>query len=183
MAKFGPVETQLKSGEILLIREATGDDASDLLSYVEAISGESDNLTFGPGEFDITLEQEAQFLAGLQKQDNSIYLVALLDGTIVGSISFMGGRRARTAHTGEFGVSVLKAHWGKGIGTALMEALLKWCRGTGTIRKVNLRVRPDNTGAIQIYRKLGFKEEGRITRDLYINGVFIDSTIMGYEID
>ncbi len=183
MAKFEPLEVILKTGETILIREASEADAEALLAYVDTVSGESDNLTFGPGEFNITLEQERQFLTSFQQQENSIYLIALLDGEIIGSLSFGGGQRKRTAHTGEFGLSVLQEHWGKGIGTALTKALLDWCKTAGTIRKVNLRVRPDNQAAIQVYRKLGFKEEGRVTRGLCVDGRFYDLILMGIEID
>ena len=61
MTKFEPMEVILKTGETILIREASEADAEALLAYVDTVSGESDNLTFGPGEFNITLEQERQF--------------------------------------------------------------------------------------------------------------------------
>ena len=53
---------QVRNGQVLVIREAVPEDARALLNYVEAVSGESDFLTFGPGEFELTEEQEADFL-------------------------------------------------------------------------------------------------------------------------
>ncbi|NLA57464.1 MAG: hypothetical protein GX855_00940 [Firmicutes bacterium] len=35
------------------------------------------------------------------------------------------------------------------------------------IRKVNLRVRTDNQAAIHLYKKMGFREEGRITKEIF----------------
>ena len=57
MAKFVPITVRLKSGEELVIREAAPEDAATLLDFVDQVSRESDYLTFGPGEFGITLER------------------------------------------------------------------------------------------------------------------------------
>lgn len=80
-------------------------------------------------------------------------------------------------------MSVLKAHWNKGIGTTMLAAFLDWCRGTKEIRKVNLRVRVDNHAAIHLYKKAGFTTEGRKSREFQIGDGFIDSFLMGLELD
>jgi len=183
LGKIPAVQVKLRSGELLVIREAAAEDAPELLKYTEKIAGESDFLTFGPGELGITLEQEKAYLAGVASKNNALYIVAVLNGRIVGSLSFAGGSRPRTAHIGEFGVSVLKSHWGKGIGTELIRCLLQWCRESGVIRKVNLRVRADNLRAIQLYKKMGFQEEGMITRQFLLQGKFYDALLMGYAVD
>lgn len=174
---------KLANGEVIVIRPAGTNDAHELIEYIEKISSESDNLTFGPGEFGITVEQEVNFLENMSNIENAIYLVAHNGKRIVGSLNFSGGSRPRIAHTGEFGVSVLKAYWGNGIGTELIKYLLQWCRKSGIIRKVNLRVRTDNENAIHVYRKLGFAEEGMITREFCIDGRFYDTLSMGLKID
>ena len=61
-------------------------------------------------------------------------------------------------HAGEFGMSVRKRHWNKGIGQALLAAFLTWCRNSGAIRKVNLRVWVDNLSLIHISAGLGLTE-------------------------
>lgn len=172
-----------KNGDTIVIREAIKSDAVQLLEYISSIGGESDFLTFGPGEFGMSIEQEENFLDNASKQKNAIYLIAETGGKIVGSLNFSGGKRLRIAHTGEFGVSVLKEYWGNRIGTELIKYLINWCKQTGIIRKVNLRVRTDNVSAIRIYKKLGFTEEGVITREFLINGKFYDSMSMGLYID
>lgn len=80
-------------------------------------------------------------------------------------------------------MSVRKGHWGKGIGAQLISYLLQWCKESGVIRKVNLRVRTDNLRAIHLYKKMGFREEGIITREFQVDGVFYDSLTMGYAVD
>ena len=55
-------ELKLANGETVEIRHAITTDADELIEYLEKISGESDNLTFGPGEFGMSVEQEENFL-------------------------------------------------------------------------------------------------------------------------
>ncbi len=174
---------QTKNGETVVIREARGSDAERLLEYVNAISVESEYLTFGQGEFVMTVEQEKQFLEQTAKQPNAIYFVAEIDSKIIGAASFAGGSRPRLKHVGEFGVSVSKAYWGNGIGTALVQRILDWSKETSIIRKVDLLVRADNISAIHVYKKLGFVIEGIQSRSLCIDGTFYDSILMGYKVD
>lgn len=176
-------QLKLKNGNPIVIRKANKSDANAMLEYINAISRESDFLTFGEGEFGKTIEQEKSFIDNISKQNNSLFIIAEVEGKIVGNLNFSGGARSRTAHTGEFGVSVLKEHWGQGIGTKLIKYLIEWCKQSGIIRKINLRVRSDNNSAIHVYKKLGFNEEGVILRDFFINDRFYDSVFMGLIID
>ena len=54
---------------------------------------------------------------------------------------------------------------GRGVGSALMEAAIAWCRRSG-VEKIELSVYPDNAAARALYAKFGFREEGRLTRPL-----------------
>lgn len=174
---------KLKDGKNIILREAGPEDAEAMIAFVNQVAGESDNLTFGEGEFHITLEQEKSILADFQQALNQLYLIGEVNKEIVGNLTFRGGPRPRVAHAGEFGISVLKNYWGLGIGKYLMEYLIEWAREVGVVRKINLRVKEDNEGAIQLYKKIGFEEEGRITRDFYIDGRYYDSIAMGLRID
>jgi hypothetical protein len=49
-----PPKYELKNGHVLLIREVAVNDARAVLDYVQGISGESDFLSSGPGEFELT---------------------------------------------------------------------------------------------------------------------------------
>ncbi|WP_184311737.1 GNAT family N-acetyltransferase [Anaerosolibacter carboniphilus] len=174
---------KLKNGQSMILREAVPEDAEAMITFVNQVAGESDNLTFGPGEFAVTLDQEKSILAEFQQGLNQLFLIGEIDGEIVGNLTFRGGHRPRVAHVGEFGISVLKKYWGLGIGKYLLEYLIDWAREVGFIYKINLRVKEDNEGAIQLYRKMGFREEGRLTRDFCIDGRYYDSIAMGLQID
>lgn len=112
---------ELKNGCVLLIREAAPEDARAVLCYIEAVSGESDFLTFGPGEFELTETQEEDYLRKCREADNQLYLVGLIDDQLVSALSFSAGRRPRIRHSGEFGLSVRKSYWGLGIGAFMLD--------------------------------------------------------------
>ena len=169
---------------VRVIREATGDDAQMLLAYINDIAGESDNLTFGPGEFTMGIKEEAEFLERSLRSDNCLYLLALDGERIIGSLNFVAGSRPRVAHAGEFGISVRRECWNEGVGSALLSALLNWAQGQKTgIRKINLVVRADNESAIALYKKFGFVKEGKTCRLFRFDDEFVDGLHMGLCID
>ena len=176
-------EILLSNGEKAIITLATVSDAKELLKYINLISTESDFLTFGAGEFSMTLEEEERFIEDCANQKNALILVAKARNKIIGNLNFSAGKRPRIAHQGEFGISIAKAYWGMGIASSLLEYLIDWAYNTEIIKKINLKVRSDNQSAIQLYKKFGFKEEGLITRDYLIKNKFYDSIAMGLAID
>jgi RimJ/RimL family protein N-acetyltransferase len=174
---------RLKDNLLLILRRAEPQDAENLLAFVEQVAGESENITFGPGEFEISVEQERVFLQQVAGSPTSLYLIAEIAGEIVGTLTFNAGKRPRLRHAGEFGISILRKYWNMGVGSHMLAYLLAWARQTGTIRKINLRVRVDNLPAIHLYEKYGFVLEGRITREFFLHGQFVDVYAMGLQLD
>ena len=163
----------------VFIREAEADDARALLGYIEVTSGETEFLAFGPGEFLLTEEEEAEFLEASRGSTNDVYLIALIGDTIAGTLSFTGGHRHRSRHAGEFGMTVRKELWGQGIGSLLLDSLVAWARSSGVVTKINLQVRTDNRRAIELYERKGFGHEGRIVNSIRFQGTYYDSLSMG----
>jgi len=67
-----PRKYELNNGHALLIREAAIEDARAILDYVEDISGESDFLTFGPGEFKLNEAEEEDVLRKYRDSANQL---------------------------------------------------------------------------------------------------------------
>jgi RimJ/RimL family protein N-acetyltransferase len=61
--------------------------------------------------------------------------------------------------------------------------MIAWAERGGVVRKINLKVRADNTAAIRLYERMGWVHEGRTTRDTLIDGEFSDCLMMGREVD
>ena len=72
-----PRTHQLKTGASLLIREAGADDARAVLDYIEVVSGESDFLAFGTGEFELDEAAERAVLRRYAESANQLYLLGL----------------------------------------------------------------------------------------------------------
>ena len=175
-------KVQLSDGRVLLIREAAAEDARALLTYVEAVSGESDFLSFGPGEFELTEAEEEDFLRACRNSENQLFILGLIENEIVASLVFSAGRRPRIRHSGEFGMSVRRQYWGLGIGSFMLDTLIDWARGTQIVKKINLRVRTDNERAIALYERKGFVIEGTISKQVFIDGAYFDHHWMGLEL-
>ncbi len=178
-----PQHILLKNHFLLTPRPAEPDDAVQVLAYTEQVASESENLAFGPGELGISLEQERVFLQQIAEAPASLYLHAEIEGEIVGTLTFSAEKRPRVQHGGEFGMSVLQKYQNLGIGSQMLASLITWAKQTHIIRKINLRVRVDNLSAIHLYKKYGFVQEGRRTRELYLHGQFIDVFLMGLPLD
>lgn len=160
------------------ITKAAPEDAEALLEYLKCIGGETDNLSFGSEGFPISPEAERSYIASLCDSDTSVMYVAKCGGEIVGNASFTAMTRTRLKHRGEIAVSVKKAAWGCGIGTRLIEALLRFAKSTAHTEIVSLEVRSDNTRAIRLYRKFGFEKIGTFPGFFKINGMPIDFDLM-----
>jgi len=176
-------ELILPDGRVVRIRRAVPDDAGPALAYLGKVGGETVNLTFGAEGPGLTESEEREYLARVAESDNSLAIFAVVDDTIVGSLTFDGGRRPRLRHMGEFGISVAQEFAGLGIGRALIEYMIDWAERGGVVRKINLKVRADNVGAIRLYQRMGWVHEGRTTRDTLIDGEFNDCLLMGRAVD
>lgn len=173
----------LKNGEHLIIRIAQESDAECIIEFVKAIGDESDNLTFSGSEFTVTVEEEKNILRKFKEQENHIYLIALIEGEIVGQAHAYGSHKARLRHACEIGISTRKNHWGKGVATEVLTFLIDWAKANKVIKKINLKANVTNTKAIALYERMGFKHEGLHKRDFYLHGEFIDAVSMGLVID
>jgi RimJ/RimL family protein N-acetyltransferase len=173
---------KLKNGADVLISNALPEDAAEILSYVEIIGGESEFLTFGSEGIGLTVEEEAEYLNSMLDSHRGIYLKAVISGKIVGTLSAQRSNRPRLAHATEFGLSIFRAYWGLGIGSAMLDRLTVWGRSSG-LRKINLRVHELNDRAIRLYERYGFKREGVRTRAFRSGDQFFDELMMGLPLD
>jgi len=108
---------------------------------------------------------------------DTLGLVAVLDGRIVGSIGLqrLAGRRA---HSGTLGMGVHDDFQGRGIGTALMAAVVEAADRWLAIKRLQLTVYADNAPAIALYRKFGFEVEGTHRAFAFRDGAYVDALTM-----
>lgn len=168
-----------KHGKTYRIRAAEPRDARELSEVRLQIDGETQFLDREPGEAFIDESGFKELIEMDLKDDKNLFLVALADGRIVGFSRCEGNSLKRFAHKAEFGVGILKEYWGYGIGRHLLNETIAWSEASG-IRKITLNVLQQNTKAIALYKKLGFRQEGLLENDkLLADGKFHHTVIMG----
>ncbi|MBI3892909.1 MAG: GNAT family N-acetyltransferase [Candidatus Wallbacteria bacterium] len=172
-------ELKDRKGESYVVRQATPADAAQVLAFIDRVCHEaSEFLLMEPGEVYFTVDDETDYLTRLFYADNSLGLIAQRHGEIVGFLNFDGGQRRKVRHAGEFGMSVRQSHWGLGIGGSLIDLLIEWAAASHVVRKVNLRVFANNDRGMRLYRSRGFVEEGRLSRQIFHDGRYLDEILM-----
>lgn len=106
-------------------------------------------------------------------------LVATTGGKVIGSINLHQPLNPRLWHAAGLGMTVHPDHWGRGVGNALLEAILDLADNWLNLKRVELDVHVDNPAAIHLYKKFGFEIEGRRRFHTYGRGGWIDSHFMG----
>jgi ribosomal protein S18 acetylase RimI-like enzyme len=90
-------------------------------------------------------------------------IVATVGDRVIGSVGLVREPRGPTRHVASLVIAVEPTHRGRGVGSSLLDAAVAWARSQG-VAKLLLSVYPDNTPAISLYRRFGFVEEGRLSR-------------------
>ena len=168
-----------KDGAPFRVREALPTDATALVDYHAELVRSRALVVTEEGDPLPTREKKEQQLVAALGREHEITLVAEADGRLMGQLNFRSGERRRVRHSGSIGISVDTAWRGRGVGRALMEDLIAWCRERGVVKKLALGVMPDNAPALALYRKLGFVEEGRVSRAFHFDGGYADEILMG----
>lgn len=157
------------------IRTATLDDAEALQRYAARLLAED-----LPGIYRRpipSVEDEVAFIRQHTDRPNSTMLLAVEDGEVLGVVGFVGNVMPQEAHAGVFGLSVDQAHRGRGIGTALVRSLVDWAPGAG-VSRIEVRAFATNPRALELYRRLGFQDEGVARAAVITDGEPIDVHVL-----
>lgn len=109
---------------------------------------------------------------------NAHSLVAEIDGRVVGQLGLRVETAPRRRHVGSIGMGVHDDFQGRGVGGALMAAMIDLADNWLNLRRIELEVYADNAPAIHLYEKHGFVTEG-LKRDFaFRDGTYIDACAM-----
>jgi ribosomal protein S18 acetylase RimI-like enzyme len=127
------------------------------------------------------MEKVQTFVSGVVKSGHAQF-VAEEDGRIVGWCDALpGDASAGASHIARLGMGVLREFRGHGLGRKLIETTIAKVREQ-RLEKIELSVYSSNAGAIALYRKLGFVEEGRKKRGRIVDGICDDVILMALDL-
>lgn len=172
------MEGKLKDGRIVLLREVKVTDAALLLDYFEKVHLETKNLLREPGEYSFNVSDERKFIRSILQSKDEYMAVVYCDDELIGSIGFRSSHLRRIKHRSSLGMSVIKDYNNLGVGSLMMEFIIKTAKEKGKT-KLELEVRADNYSAIHLYEKYGFELEGTIKSGFFVDDKYIDLLMMG----
>ena len=154
-------EVILKDGTPCLIRSAGKEDAQAVYDCFMLTHEETDWLLSYADENSFTVEGEGEFLARQEASDGAVELCAVADGHLAGLAGIEPiGPKYKVKHRADFGISIERAYWGKGMGWQLTQACIECARKAGYL-PLELEAVSENAAAIALYEKAGFREYGR----------------------
>lgn len=177
--KFEPVIKKLKNGEEIVLCSPTIEDAQGCADHANIVFGESLNLVNSPEDGKLTAEQEVEWISKFVDAERDVIVLAKHNGRIIGLANLSAkSNKARIRHRSTFGISVQKAYWSVGVGSALLEQIITLARQIG-FEQIELTVMKENINAQSLYKKFGFVEAGLIPKALkYVDGTYGDSLLM-----
>ncbi len=106
-------------------------------------------------------------------------LGAFEDGDLVGMMTFVRDTGVKDGHKGHiYGVYVSSTHRGKGVGRALLGALLDKAKKDQTLEQILLAVATVQTAARELYRSFGFESFGIEPNALKVGSTYVDEDHM-----
>ena len=111
------------------------------------------------------------------------YIVAEIDGRVAG-YGYASAYRTRSAYRYTLENSIYVAEWmrGKGVGSALLTALVQRCKRGPWRQMLAIIGDSGNAASIGVHRKAGFRQVGVLERVGYKHGRWVDSVVMQLEL-
>ena len=158
------------------IRPLAAEDREPVIAFARDLP--EDDLLFL--ERDITQPAEVNAWIKDTLEGRVATLVAWEDDIVVGYVTFNRGKVRWLFHVAELRVMVAESARGIGIGRLLLEMAFEMALDMG-VTKVIARMTPEQSGALKLFRRLGFAEEA-VLRDhaLDANGRTHDLLVLSF---
>jgi GNAT superfamily N-acetyltransferase len=140
----------------VIIRQATDADWPRIYPFYAAIMAEGKTYPFPEQQ----TPDEAR--PWWMEEPPGQTVLAVSDGVIAGSAKMGANRPGRGAHVATASFLVDPAHQGHGVGRALGEYVLDWCRSAGFASIQFNAVVEVNTPAVRLWQALGFEIIGTV---------------------
>ena len=159
----------------LEIRQASLADATGIAAVLRTVVAERIQSAIHRAW---TVEEEQRYLQSQTPREAVQVAVAAEQGIIgLQSLDLWSPMFESMTHVGQLGTFLLPEWRGRGVGRQLWSATERFARGAD-YRKLLVQVRASNSAAHAFYAHLGFRECGRLSRQVIIDGVEDDEILM-----
>lgn len=174
--------TAIEVNSSIVIRRPNAEDFTEIKDFVRKTCENTRN-TYGEHDWNETPLEEGTYEEMMERFGAGNILLGFLDGVLSGIVVLTQKNTEKFRHVGNLTLSLLSDDLIGSLGKELISRMILTCKGKGVIRKVNLRVREDLFKIQEIYKSLGFYEEGSLARDVCLNGMFYSTLLFGRSID
>ena len=167
-------------GRNVILRTPKWEDLDDLLEFICSLIDEGADITMHKKP---TRQEAAEWMGRLLtnlENDKVFALVAEVDGKVIAN-SELSQKTGYSEHVGEIGIAIKASYRDVGIGSEMLRTLIAHGREIG-LKVLRLSVFSSNQRAKHVYEKVGFKETGRIPREIFKGGKYIDEILMIMEL-
>jgi len=171
------IEYALKDGCTLAISRPRAADAAEIVAHFKAVGGETDFLLFNGSGLPLTIKEEEEYVEKLFRHPRNALFIGRIDNEIALACNIKANTSVRTRHNASIGITVRKAFWGLGIGSAALQHLIGHAKRVH-VTIINLEVNAENPRAIALYERFGFEHIGRHHNHVCINGRYYDELRM-----
>jgi RimJ/RimL family protein N-acetyltransferase len=162
----------LKNGAEVFSRPELKTDTEMLWAMFSTLSQESLDYLVHP----FTRERIEGWTSNIDYDKNLPILAVLREGgreRIVGTASLSFHSQEAVRHKAELGITVHDDVQNQGLGVHMIRHLLELARKKN-LKKVYLRVHTENSRALHVYEKCGFRIEAKLEKEDYVNGQYRD---------
>ena len=137
----------------------------DYLAMVNDIENVRRFIAMNRNTQPITEQQERQWIRKKLAEGTPVFSMLERDtGGFIGNIEFMDAVDA----VAELGIAITANMQDRGYGTEAITAMVRYGMDRLGLRRVFLKVFPDNARAIHVYEKCGFREYDRTEDDVFM---------------
>lgn len=173
-----------KNGIRYCLRSPEPEDSEEMIAYLKATAAETEFGLSYPEELAFSVKDEEKFITQYSEDRGSIMIAVYRDDRLVGNASLSCVmEKKKTQHRATFGMAILKSEWGQGLGKTILSELVTFAKQAG-YEFLELEVAANNTAAVSLYKKLGFKVYGERPYSLKLkNGTYYDELLMVLELN
>lgn len=157
----------------LILRKVTIEDAGDMFTYLSDTDVVKP-MGLYPCQSENEVWDEIKWYESIFKEGTGIRWGITLkeSGKVIGSCGFLN--MVTKHHRAEIGYELNKDHWGKGIASEALEAVVKYGYRHFHLERIEALIEPANSPSYKLVEKQGFRREGLLRHYEYTCGKFDD---------